>query len=173
MRMWGQNIQNFFFYLGKHSGCHYCCSLCHDITAVPARLRPTVRHLPTMNSTLYFLFVNMLALAEPLMLNHFSVSARINITDPGNWMNGNCYTHTYKGKREKQALQSQAKLTEINEQTVRTGRKSGERSAIMRTGLHFSWCSIQRSPWMHFSFHTCIICVPVLSNIVVVKLQVK
>lgn len=38
----------------------------------------------------------MLTLAEPLMLNHFTVSARINRTDPGNGMNVTHYCVIHK-----------------------------------------------------------------------------
>lgn len=75
MRMWGQNIQNSRFSLRRHSGCHYCCSQSHDLRAVPDRLRLMVRHLHTTTSLV--LSVNMLTLAEPLMLNHFIPSVRL------------------------------------------------------------------------------------------------
>lgn len=48
----------------------------------------------------------MLTLAEPLMFNHFTVSARINITDPGNCKNGNCYTHIQGEESETSTAES-------------------------------------------------------------------
>lgn len=113
-----------------------------------------VKHLHTTNSTSHFLFVNMLTLAEPLMLNHFTVSARINITDPRTeWMG--TVTHIRESKRNKGC--SQAKLSEINEQlTIRTGWNR----STMKRGLHFSWCSKSSMDAIHFSYvHFLCVCV--------------
>lgn len=172
-KTWGQNTQNFFFYLGKRSGCHYCCSQCHDITAVPARLRLTVRHLQTTNSTSRFLFVNILTLAEPLMLNRFTASARLNKRQRE--LNECELLPTHRGEEEETGT-TESGQTARNQWTTNSKnemKQQRNRSAMIRRGLCFSLCPVQRSLWMHFSFLTCISCMPVLSNIVVVKLQVK
>lgn len=88
-------------------------------------------------------------------------------------MNGSCYTRIQEEERNKRC--SQAKLTEIDkQQRVRTRWNSGETDQLWKgevcTSAEIS--PIQRNPWMHFVFHTCIIFVPVLPN-TVVKGQVK
>lgn len=129
MKVWGQNIQKFFPCAGKHSGYHYCCALYHDITtAVPAGLILTVRHSKATNSIslFFFFFVNVFTFAEPLMLNHFSTPARVNITDPGKQRVPSVTEACTRRRRRRRRILCWAspKTTDINEYSQRTSMKN-------------------------------------------------
>lgn len=127
MKMWGQNIQNFFPCAGKHLGCHYCCAPCHDITtAVPAGLILTVRHSQATNSiSLFFFFCKCVYICWTInALNHFSTPARVNITDPGKQRVPSVTEACTRRMRRRILCWASLKTTDINKYSQRTSLKN-------------------------------------------------
>lgn len=166
MRMWGQNMQNSHFSLGRHSGCHYCCSQSHDLRAVPDRLRLMFRHLQTTTSLL--LLVNMLTLAEPLMLNHFIPSVRLKEeTQVCEWLGSLTHTHArgkgrhrhcgarpnwHKLMNNKQEEQDQALEEQISYDQERSALQLMCNTKNSMTAFQLTWITQKENAYTHSLF---------------------
>lgn len=70
------------------------------------------------------MFVNVFTFAEPLMLNHFSAPARVNITDPGKQRVPSVTEVCTRRRRRRILFRARHKMTDINEYSQATSLKN-------------------------------------------------